>query len=161
MAIDYKKWDKIYNVSEKDVEAVKSNDGEKKFEDVPFGKYEVKVTLLELGETKTGKLKIAARFKVLKGSQKGRIIFYNKTLNTDPETQPRSIHFANVFLRSLESGVDIKWNGSICDYADTIEQVFNEIENDVEYTIDYYDNKGFGEVKILEAFDVDSDDVPF
>lgn len=155
MAIDYKKWDKTYNISEKDVEAVKSNNAEKKFEDVPFGKYEAKIVMLELAETKDGKPKIAARFKVLKGSQKGNLIFMNKVVAAST-----SIHYANLFLRSLESGVDIKWNGSYADYADTIEQIFSEIKDDVEYSIDYYDNKGFAEVKILEAFDVD-EDVPF
>ena len=156
MAIDYSKWDKTYNISEKDVAAVKSNDGEKKFEDVPFGKYEVKVTLLELSETKDGKPKIAGRFKVLKGSQKGNLIFMNKAVAAST-----SIHYANEFLRSLESGVEIKWNGSYAKYADTIEQIFEEIKDDVEYSIEFYDNHGFKEVKILEAFDVDSDDVPF
>ena len=149
MAIDYSKWDKTYNISESDVESMNSRkDGE--FEKVPFGKYEVKLTNLELKENSKGNPMIAARFKVIKGSQKGRVIFYNKVV-----TSTAQIHFADEFLRSLDSGVEIKWTGSYRDYADTIQQVFDEIEDSAEYAISYENEKGYDTVKILEVFDAE------
>lgn len=151
MAIDYSKWDKTYNISEEEVKEMEQKNGQQTFDEVPLGKYEAKVTLLELTSTKKeGKPMISVRFKILKGSQKGRVIFYNKVV-----TSTAQIHFADEFLRSLDSGVEIKWTGSYRDYADTIQQVFDEIEDSAEYAISYENEKGYDTVKILEVFDVE------
>ena len=156
MAIDYSKWDKTYNISESDVEAMNSKNSEsKEFERVPYGKYETKLTSLDLVETKKTdknpepRPMVSARFKILEGQYKNRVIFYNKVVE-----KAASIHFANEFLRSLESGVDVEWNGSFSSYADTIQQVFDEVEDDCEYGIDYSSNNGFDDVKITDVWDV-------
>ena len=149
MAINYDKWDKTYNISESDVESMNSRkDGE--FEKVPFGKYEVKLTNLELKENSKGNPMIAARFKVIKGSQKGRVIFYNKVV-----TSSSMIHFGNEFLRSLDSGIDFHWTGSYREYSDTIEMIYNEVKDNTEYVIEYQSENGYDTVKIEDVFDVE------
>lgn len=156
MAIDYSKWDKTYKVSEKDVKEMEQNNNE--YGTVPYGNYEVKVTLLELTETKKTeehpetRPMVSIRFKIVDGKHKGSIIFVNKLVTTTAQ-----IHFTNELLRSLGADTEIKWNGNYRDYADMIQNVFDEIEDSLEYGIKYEDVKGYPNVRITDIWDVDND----
>ncbi len=149
MGANFDKWDKTYNISETDVESANNRkDGE--FEKVPFGKYEAKLTNLELKENSKGNPMIAGRFKIIKGQHKGRVIFYNKVV-----TSSSMIHFANEFLRSLDSGIDFHWTGSYREYSDTIEMIFQEVKDSTEYVVNYQSENGYDTLKIEDVFDVE------
>ncbi len=93
---------------------------------------------------------IAGRFKIIKGQHKGRVIFYNKVV-----TSSSMIHFANEFLRSLDSGIDFHWTGSYREYSDTIEMIFQEVKDSTEYVVNYQSENGYDTLKIEDVFDVE------
>ncbi|MGN0907944.1 MAG: DUF669 domain-containing protein [Bullifex sp.] len=148
MAIDFNKFDEIYNVSADEVKQLDQNGG-RSYENVPHGKYEVKVDTLELGESKKGEPMLIGRFRILTGNYKGQLIFMNKLVSTSMQ-----VHYANEFLRSLDSRVGIEWTGSYQAYADLIDRVFDAVNGKLEYGL-YYgsDNKGYPVFEIVEVFE--------
>lgn len=151
MALDYSKWDKTYKVSAEEVKELDANGGKREFEKLPYGKYEVKVAKMELGSSKNGDPMMIVRFKVLEGKNKDKIIYMNQLVDMDFR-----IHNANEFMRSLDSGEEIVWTGKYSDYATLIDKVFEAIDGNLEYVLDYSCNsRGFGEFKIEEVFEVE------
>lgn len=151
MALDYSKWDKTYNVSAEDVKELDANGGKRDFEEVPFGKYEVKVAKMELASSKKGDPMLKVQFKVLEGKYKGNFIFMNQVV-----TQDFQIHNANEFMRSLDSGEEIKWTGKYSEYATLIDKVFEAIDGNLEYALDYSsDSKGYNVFRIEEVFEAE------
>ena len=65
------------------------------------------------------------------------------------------IHIANEFLRSLDTCVEVKFDGDFNHYAATIKNVYSDLTADgLEYQLNYYQNKkGFDEFKIEEVFE--------
>lgn len=151
MALDYSKWDKTYNVSAEDVKELDANGGKREFEEVPFDKYEVKIAKMELASSKKGDPMLKVQFKVLEGKYKGNSIFMNQVV-----TQDFQIHNANEFMRSLDSGEEIKWTGKYSEYATLIDKVFEAIDGNLEYALDYSsDSKGYNVFRIEEVFEAE------
>lgn len=150
--MDFNKFDKMVDLEglAKDLEEVEANGGNSNYKQVPHGEYEVSVNKLEVGETKTGKPKVATWFKVLAGEYKGSLIFWNQVIESAFQ-----IHIVNEFLESLESGVEVMWPGSYGAYNDLLLDVAEAIDGVKEYALDYGKRKGFDTFKILEVFDVE------
>ena len=120
------------------------------FKEVPHGQYEVKVDKMELKESKTGKPMLSIWFKILNGEYKNSLIFYNQVLSTG-----FGLHNANEFLRSLDSGIDIEFK-NFKQYNDLILDVYEAIDGNAEYAIDYSEGKnGFSNYKITDVFDAE------
>lgn len=154
MAIDYSKWDETYKIDENELEELEQNNNSgKDFDELPCGKYEVKFTQLELGTCKKDSAPmITAVCKIIDGKYKNWNIFINKKVDS-----PSKMHFANEFLRSLKSRITIKWKGNYKNYADTIQMIFDEIEDSFEYGIEYQkNNKGFPEYTITDVWEVEN-----
>lgn len=132
----------------KDVE--EASKGSKEFREVPVGKYEVKVTKMELKSSKKNDPMLSIYFEVLEGEYKGEKIFFNQVL-----TNGYGIHSANEMLRSLCDGEkDIQFLG-FRDYANLILDVHEFIDGKFEYVLDYGKNdKGFNTYDITDIFDV-------
>lgn len=147
MAIDYSKWDEEYKVTEESVRDIAN--GDREYEEVPFGDYEVEITKLELSETKAGEPKLVCWFKILEGKFKNSLIFFNQVITKDFQ-----IHLADEFLRSLDTGIDIEWKGSYGKYATLLDQVFDAIEEQgLEYGLSYSSGKkGYPKFEITEVF---------
>ena len=147
MAIDYSKWDKQFAVTAESVNELKK--GDNGFEDVPFDKYYVSIAKMELSSSKKGDPMLSVRFRILEGRYKNQIIFMHQMITSD-----FGIHNSNEFLRSLDSGLDIMWTGSYGEYADLIDRVFESVEKNLEYALDYSSNaKGYPTFHIEEVFD--------
>jgi hypothetical protein len=70
-------------------------------------------------------------------------------------TQGFQIHIANEFLRSLDTGVDVDFDGNYEHYNDLILDVMEAIDKQLEYMLDYGENKkGYNTFKIKEVFEV-------
>lgn len=151
MAMDYSKFDKQVDLEglKNDIAEAEANGGGN-FREVPHGTYEVKITKLELGESKKGDPMVSVWFKVLDGEYKGSLIFMNQVI-----TQGFQIHIVNDFLRSLESGVEIEWPGSYTKYAQMIMDVAEAIDDRYEYALEYGERKGFNTFKITDVFEVE------
>lgn len=145
MAIDFSKFDKKVDLEglKKDIEESSNND----FKEVPHGSYEVAITKLELSESKKGDPMVKVWFKIVsEGEYKGSLIFMNQVV-----TQGFQIHIVDEFLRSLETGIEIKFE-SYSQYADLLLDVFEAVDGNFEYGLKYSDNKGYDKFEITDVF---------
>lgn len=156
----FEKFEKKYNSSQvaKDVEEKKGNGD---FEKLPSGDYEVKVEKAELKETSKGNPMVSIWLKVVSGDHKGKLLFYNQSISDDVNKAHTGVHFANEFMRSLQTGVEIKfvdwkqWNDMILDVA--------EYSQGKEYHLEYVNGgeNGFDKFTITELLSDKGDGVPF
>ena len=149
MALDFSKFDKQVDLEglKKDIKEAENNSGD--FKEVPHGNYEVKIQKLELGESKKGDPMFICWMKILSGDFKNSLIFMNQVI-----TQGFQIHIVDDFLRSLESDVEIGFE-SYGQYAEMIMDVAEAIDGNLEYAVEYGENKGFNTFKITDVFEVE------
>lgn len=144
----WEKFDKSIDTKALKEDAANAAEGSSDFKEVPVGTYEVKITKLELVESKTGKPMMACWMKVLDGEYEGSLIFYNQVLHVG-----FGIHNANEFLRSLDSGVEVRFE-SFKQYAEMLLDIHEAIDGKTEYALEYgQNNKGYNTYKITEVFD--------
>lgn len=151
MAINWEDFDKDVDIEnlEKDVE--KASTGDFSGEEVPYGKYEVKITKLELIQSKKGDPMLSVWFQIINGNQKDRFIFMNQVV-----LQGFQIHTANEFLRSLQTDENVEFKG-YAKYNILILNIYEKIVNN-EYELDYQENKkGYKTFKILQKFNNTAD----
>lgn len=149
--MDFSKFDKRVDLEglKQDIMEAEENGGGD-FKEVPHGKYEVAITKLELTESKKGDPMVSVWFKVTYGEYKGSLIFMNQVI-----TQGFQIHITDEFLRSLETNVDVQFE-SYSQYAEMLADIFEEIEDKVEFVLDYGENeKGFNTFEITDSFEVE------
>lgn len=149
--MDFSKFDKQVDLEglKQDIMEAEENGGGD-FKEVPHGKYEVAITKLELTESKKGDPMVSVWFKVTNGEYKGSLIFMNQVI-----TQGFQIHIADEFLRSLETTVDVQFE-SYSQYAEMLADIFEEIEDKVEFVLDYGENKkGYNTFEIIDSFEVE------
>lgn len=127
-------------------------EGNSDFKEVPLGQYEVTIDKMELKESKKGSPMVSIWFKILEGSFKNSIIFYNQVI-----VAGFGLHMANEMLRSLDSGVDIEFE-NYHQYNDLLISVFEGVSG-LEYAIRYGENdKGYNTHEITDVFDANDDD---
>lgn len=128
------------------VKEVAANSGD--YREVPVGTYEVNVEKMELKESSKGAPMVAIQFRILEGEFKNSCLFYNQVV-----TQPFQMHMANEFLKSLDSGVDVNFDGNYEHYNNTILDVHEAIDKDkLEYALSYTEVKGFPRYKIKDVY---------
>lgn len=149
MAIDFSKFDKKVDLEglKNDIKEAENNGGD--YKEVPHGNYEVKIQKLELGESKKSDPMFICWMKILSGDFANSLIFMNQVV-----TQGFQIHIVDDFLRSLDSGIEIEFE-SYGQYADMIMDVAEAIDGNLEYAVEYGENKGFNTFKITDVFDVE------
>ena len=145
--MDFSKFDKKIDLEglKQDIADSANND----FKEVPLGTYEVAITKLELGESKKSDPMVKVWFKILEGEFKNSIIFMNQVV-----TKGFQIHIANEFLRSLGTNIDIRFE-SFSQYASLIADVYEAVNGNFEYALEYGENKGFNTFEITEIFEVE------
>ena len=146
----FEKWNKAVDGAAlaKEVQEVKDNGGTGDYPEIPHGEYVVKVDKMELKASKKGDPMFSAWFKILDGEHKGSFIFMNQVI-----TQAFQIHIVNEFLNSMETDVDVSFDGNYGHYNNMILDVAEACEA-LEFSLDYGENnKGFNTFKILEVYD--------
>lgn len=149
-------------VLQADIEEASKNNGFNNKE-VPEGIYEVKFEKLELVLSKSSNQPmLSAWMKVVTGEYSGSLIFMNQVV-----TKGFQLHIANEFLRALDPGINIEFNGFV-EYEKLIDTVFSEINGQYEFALQYgKTEKGYPTYLITERFgvgdetDPNYDDVPF
>ena len=143
----FEKWNK--NVTQEFTEAVdKLDKGENDYQDVPIGDYEVKIEKMEIKASKKGDPMFVCQFKVLNGEYKNQYIWMNQVI---PQTF--QIHIVNEFLRSLDTGIDIKFR-DYCQYNDLVMDVMEQVSSQkLEYGLGYGEKDGFKTFTILDVFE--------
>lgn len=145
----FDKWNKNVNKDfMEDLDAQERGEGGN-FKEVPFGTYEVKISKMEVKESKNGDPMLQVLFKILAGSEKGNTILMNQII-----LQPFQIHLANDFLRSLDTDVEVKFK-DYSQYNDMVLDVAEAVESQkLEYALEYGQNdKGYNTFKIIEVFE--------
>ena len=125
-------------------------------EDVPVGKYEVKVDKLECKAAKTsGNLMVSIWFRILKGKFEKSVIFYNGVFNQD-WMRHRVAKILSDLLddgdRTAEINLILKSNNMqvINDFCMDIHE---SIDGRLEYELDYGLSKGYNTYAITEVYD--------
>lgn len=150
MAVDFSKFDKAVDLDglKKDVEGAKENTGN--FKEVPLGIYEVAVDKMELTESKKHDPMVSIWFKIINGEFKNSRIFFNQVI-----TQGFQIHIVNELLRSMDTGIDVDFE-SYSQYGQLLMDVHEAVDKQLEFAIEYGENKGFKTFKITEVFEVEA-----
>lgn len=152
MGVNWEEFDKNVDIENLEKDVQEASTREFNGEDVPFGKYEVKITKLELTQSKKGDPMLSAWFEILNGNNKGRLIFMNQLV-----LQGFQIHTANEFLRSLQTDETIEFKGYSA-YNILILNVYEKIINN-EYELDYSENKkGYKTFKIVQMYNTTNDE---
>lgn len=129
-----------------EVRGVAANRGD--YREVPVGDYDVKVEKMELRESKSGAPMLSIQFRILEGEFKNSCLFMNQVV-----TQPFQIHLANEFMKSLDSGVAVDFDGNFERYNNMILDVHEAIDKDkLEYVLSYTERKGYPNYRIKEVF---------
>ncbi|MFW3363880.1 Protein of uncharacterised function (DUF669) [Aerococcus viridans] len=127
------------------------------FPEIPNGDYEVEVAEMELKETKKGDPMMTIRFKILEGSYKNQLIFFNQVMNPSVDYFGMQVNGANTMLRDLWDAdkSDVKFE-SFAQYAELIETVYKDIDGQFEYLLEKGENKkGYDTYKITDIFEVE------
>lgn len=147
MAVNWEEFDKDVDIEnlEKDVQEASTKEfGD--YEEVPYGKYEVKINKLELTQSKKGIPMLSVWFEIINGKNEGRLIFMNQLVSTGFQ-----IHTSNEFLRSLQTDENVEFKG-YSPYNILILNIYEKIVND-EFELEYGENKkGFKTFKILQKY---------
>lgn len=144
----FAKFNEMFNVEElkHDVEEAAKN-GTGNYKEVPCGDYEVKVTKMELTESKKGDPMVSIWFKILAGEYEGSLIFYNQVIK-----QGFQLHLNNELLKSFDTGLDIHFD-DFDQYEQLILDVAEAIDTQkLEYGLKLGENKGFKTFEVTEVF---------
>lgn len=150
--MDFKKFNNMVDLDGIKKDAAEAATNSSDFEEVPYGKYEVKLEKLALVECKSdankGQPMISAWFRITNGTQKNRLIFMSQLVNAGFK-----IHIMNEFLRSLDSGCEIVFE-DYEQYGNLLMDVLEASEN-TGFVLNYHENnKGYKSYKIEEVFDL-------
>lgn len=124
-------------------------------EDVPVGKYEVKVDKLECKMSKSNNLMVSIWFRILKGKFEKSVIFYNGVFKED-WMRHRVAKILSDLLddgdRTAEINLILKSNNMqvINDFCMDIHE---DIDGRLEYELDYGLSKGYNTYAITEVYD--------
>lgn len=147
MADIFDKWNKAVDLTglKKDIEEAQK--GGNTYVDVPIGTYEVRLEKAELKASKNGDPMVSIWFKILEGDYKGQRIFMNQII-----TKGFQIHIVDNFLKSMETGLDIRFE-DYKQYADLLLDVAEACDKNLDFALEYGENKGFKTFKIVSVFD--------
>lgn len=153
----FKEWDNKFN-NEELIENVNAlPDGDEAREEVPHGKYEVKIEKMELTKSKEFKRPmVSIWFQVIQGKHQKQFIFYNQVLVTNANEFNRfGFKKLKTLLQQIDPDIEFKWDGSFSHLSDKILDIKEMIDkNKWEFALDYKENaKGFNEFEILEVYE--------
>lgn len=152
--MDFSKFNKAVNLDGLKNDIKDAENGNGTFEEVPVGTYEVKITKLELAESKAGDPMFSCCFQIVGDYQKRRLIFMNQVI-----TKGFQIHIVNEFLRSLDSGLDVHFD-DFEQYGNLIYDIKEKIEGEhLEFALEYGKKNNFPTFKITEVFEGEA--IPF
>ena len=153
MAIDFSKFNQQFPADQmkKAMKEAEENGGD--FEKLPDGEYTTAIEKLELGESQKGALMLKAQFRIAKGDHKNQCIFVNKVL-TGTKNDGFMLLQAKKFLESLDSGVDIDFDGWE-DFADMLNEMLDAIKEDkLSYVLKLSENKKNSDYQDVEVVDI-------
>ena len=140
--------------SQKEIQDGANGQGQR--EEVPVGKYEVKVDKLECKKAKTsGNLMVSIWFRIMTGKFEKSVIFYNGVFNQD-WMRHRVAKILSDLLddgdRTAEINLILKSN-DMATINDFCMDIHESIDGRLEYLLDYGLSKGYNTYDIVEVYD--------
>jgi hypothetical protein len=126
-------------------------------EEVPVGKYEVKVDKLECKMSKSNNLMVSIWFRIMTGKFEKSVIFYNGVFNQD-WMRHRVAKMLSDLLDSGDTTAQINLLLKSNDMKlinDFCMDIHESIDGRLEYLLDYGLSKGYNTYSIEEVFDVE------
>ena len=155
--VDFKEFDEKVDLNAVQKEVEESDDSG--FTDVPDGAYVVSIEKMELTVTKAEKKPMfAVQCKIVEGAQKGRMIFFNRVVggnkNTDRWNDGKAIKsvitWINKLLTEEDDPVDFV---NYSDFAEQILDVFQLVQGNIELDVEYKKD-AFNPITIKEVYEV-------
>jgi len=140
----------------KSQQEIKDNASGGQREEVPVGKYEVKVDKLECKRSKAGNMMVSIWFKILRGKFEKSVIFYNGVFHED-WMRHRVAKILSDLLddgdRTAEINLILK-SGNMDEVNDFCMDIHEAIDDNFEYLLDYGQSKGYQTYAITEVYEV-------
>lgn len=151
----FSKWDEAIDTEglQHDIEEAAKGNGSGDYEAVPHGNYEVSINNMELKASKKGDPMVTIWFKIVEGSHKGSMIFFNQVI-----TKGFQVHIVNELLKKMVEEMDdapvIEFK-TYKQYGQLIMDIFEAVADNFEYALKYAansKNKDFSTYEITEVF---------
>lgn len=141
--------------SQKEIQDNANGGGQR--EDVPVGKYEVKVDRLECKLSKNGNPMVSIWFRILTGKFEKSVIFYNGVFGQD-WMRHRVAKILSDLLddgdRTAEINLILK-SGTVDEINNFCMDIHEAIDGKYEYLLDYGLSKGYNTYAIEEVYEVE------
>ena len=150
---------KIDNNLLNDIQNASSNAGE--FEELPLGRYEVKINSMQLTQSKNGDPMTKTIFEVVQGQYKGRYMFKNSVIYKGDRNDAWRLKQELNFINSLQPTNQVNFY-SFSDFEKQISNAFADINSrKLEYLIEIKEKNNFRTYSVIEVYRPRADDTPF
>lgn len=141
--------------SQKEIQDNANGGGQR--EEVPVGKYEVKVDKLECKKSSKGNPMVSIWFRILEGKFEKSVIFYNGVFMEDWMRHRVAKILSDILDdgdRTAEINLILK-SANIEEINDFCMDIHEAVDGKFEYLLDYGQSKGYQTYKIEEVFDAE------
>lgn len=136
-----------------------SNNGD--FEELPLGRYEVKINSMELTQSKKGDPMTKTVFEVVQSQYKGRYIFKNSVIYKGDRNDTWRLKQELDFINSLQPSEAVNFY-SFSDFEKQVSNAFADVTSrKLEYLIEIKEKNNFRTYSVVEVYRPRSDDTPF
>ena len=150
---------KIDNTLLNDIANASSNSGE--FEELPLGRYEVKINSMQLTQSKNGDPMTKTIFEVVQGQYKGRYMFKNSVIYKGDRNDAWRLKQELTFINSLQPTNQVNFY-SFSDFEKQISNAFADINSrKLEYLVEIKEKNNFRTYSVIEVYRPRADDTPF
>ena len=142
-----------------DISNASSNTGE--FEELPLGRYEVKINSMQLTQSKNGDPMTKTIFEVVQGQYKGRYMFKNSVIYKGDRNDAWRLKQELNFINSLQPTNQVNFY-SFSDFEKQISNAFADINSrKLEYLVEIKEKNNFRTYSVIEVYRPRADDTPF
>ena len=150
---------KIDNNLLNDIANASSNSGE--FEELPLGRYEVKINSMELTQSKNGDPMTKTILEVVQGQYKGRYMFKNSVIYKGDRNDAWRLKQELNFINSLQPTNQVNFY-SFSDFEKQVSNAFADITSrKLEYLVEIKEKNNFRTYSVIEVYRPRADDAPF
>ena len=150
---------KIDNTLLNDIANASSNNGE--FEELPLGRYEVKINSMQLTQSKNGDPMTKTILEVVQGQYKGRYMFKNSVIYKGDHNDAWRLKQELNFINSLQPTNQVNFY-SFSDFEKQINEAFENISSrKLEYLVEIKEKNNFRTYSVIEVYRPRGDDTPF
>lgn len=150
---------KINSTLLNDISNASSNTGD--FEELPLGRYEVKINSMELTQSKNGDPMTKTIFEVVQGQFKGRYMFKNSVIYKGDSKDGWRLKQELTFINNLQPTNQVNFY-SFSDFEKQISNAFADINSrKLEYLVEIKEKNNFRTYSIIEVYRPRGDNTPF